>query len=322
MKRLLIVISVLFLADNLFAQQLPIFSLYRDNSFVLNPAIAGSEDHGVGSVTYREQWTKVEGNPRTLSGNYRTNIPRYSMGVGGQVIYDQTGPTSFMGINISYAYHISFAKINPFRWPEFVRRSKLSFGISAAVYQYRLNSSDIHMEQTNDQALLNSNRSAFMPNFGVGIYYYFDEFFLGYSSPQLVPFNISFSDENGQSVMQRDMHHYVVVGGSIPLVKDRKSYKFYIEPMVWFKYVNGAPFQIDGHVRFNYRKMFWIGGAYRSSNTMVAEIGFKVKERVQIGYAFDQAFTQTRSQFGNAHEILIAYHLKPKKRWGRMNIRY
>lgn len=302
----------------LYAQQLPIFSLYRDNSFVLNPAIAGSEDHGVAAVTYREQWTQVDGNPRTLSANYRSNIPRFSMGVGGQIIYDKTGPTSFMGVNLSYAYHISFAKVNPFRWPKFVRRSKLSFGISAAVYQYRLNSSDIELEQSNDQALLNSNQTAFMPNFGVGLYYYFDEFYLGYSSPQLVPFNIKFSDNQGQSVLQRDMHHYIVVGGSIPFANK----KMFLEPMVWLKYVNGAPFQVDGHLRFNYDKLFWVGVAYRTSMTMVAEIGVKIRERVQIGYAFDQAFSQTSSMFGNAHEIVIAYHLKPKKRWGRLNIRY
>src|SRR5690554_1896463 len=140
MRKLIILISIMSIVELSYAQQLPIFSLYRDNSFVLNPAIAGSEDHGVAAVTYREQWTQVDGNPRTLSANYRSNIPRFSMGVGGQIIYDKTGPTSFMGVNLSYAYHISFAKVNPFRWPKFVRRSKLSFGISAAVYQYRLNS--------------------------------------------------------------------------------------------------------------------------------------------------------------------------------------
>ncbi|MEX0812135.1 MAG: type IX secretion system membrane protein PorP/SprF [Chitinophagales bacterium] len=320
MKKVIFALCIFFSAEALMAQQLPIFSLYRDNSFVLNPAIAGSEDHAIGSITYREQWTQVEGNPRTMSANYRSPIPRYSMGLGGQIIYDKTGPTSFMGINISYNYQISFAKINPFRWPEFIRRSRLSFGISGAVYQYRLNASDIQMEQSNDQALMNSNQSAFMPNFGVGLYYYFDEFYLGYSVPQLVPFNISFSDPMGESIMQRELHHYIVMGGSIPLVESKAHHKFFIEPMVWFKYVNGAPFQIDGHLRFNYKKIFWVGAAYRSSKTMVAEIGFMIKERVQIGYAFDQAINETRIQMGNAHEILISYHLKPKKRWGRKNI--
>ena len=110
------------------AQQLPIFSLYHENSFVLNPAMTGAEDHGIISASYRDQWSGMDGRPRTVNGTYRSPIPRTNMGLGGHVINDITGPTSFTGATVTYAYHFRFKKVKPFSWGAFLRNSKYHWG--------------------------------------------------------------------------------------------------------------------------------------------------------------------------------------------------
>lgn len=64
--------KILFLATLLFffiqkikAQQLPQFSQYTFNAFLLNPAVAGAEGYTAINLTNRAQWVGVEGATHT-----------------------------------------------------------------------------------------------------------------------------------------------------------------------------------------------------------------------------------------------------------------
>lgn len=306
-----ILITSLFLCAEVNAQQLPLFSLYRENSFVVNPAIAGAEDHAVIMATARQQWTKVKGAPSTQSVNFRTPINRTNHGIGAQFLNDITGPTAFTGFTATYAYHLKFYKINPFRWPKWLRNSTFSFGLSASLYQYRLNASELRLDQPNDNAIATADAFQFLPGAGVGVYYYYENFFLGYSAPQLIPLSSKFEDDDGSSIIKRVNHNYVVVGGKIPF----KYEKVFLEPMVWLKQVKGAPLQIDGHLRVRFKDKFWLGAAFRSSMTIVGEIGFKVAKHFQLGYAYDQQISDIANYMGGSHELILGWHFNPQRRW-------
>ncbi len=307
---------VLGLTGQSFAQQLPVFSLYHENSFVLNPGITGSEDHGVLAASYRDQWSEMAGRPRTLSASYRTIIPRTKMGIGAHVVNDITGPTSYTGITVTYAYHISFRKIRPFQQSQFLRNSKISLGIALSAYHYRLKSSDLVLENSNDLAVSDNNQSTILPNAGVGLYYYYDKFYFGFSAPQLIPLKAKFDASDGTSTIQRENHFYLTVGGKIPLGgKVPRGYynKLYILPSVWFRYVKGAPYQYDAYVRLQHKNFVWGGVGYRSSKTLIFDAGVLIKKQVQVGYAYDLQVSDHRADLGNTHEIILAFHFPSKQ---------
>ncbi|HXH17722.1 MAG TPA: type IX secretion system membrane protein PorP/SprF [Chitinophagales bacterium] len=298
------------------AQQLPIFSLYHENSFILNPAMTGTEDHGIITATYRDQWNGMDGRPRTVSGTYRSPIPRTNMGVGTHLVNDITGPTSYTGATVTYAYHISFKKIKPFYWAKFLRNSKLSFGIALSAYHYRLKSSELVLENPFDLAVSSDNQSAVRPNAGVGMYYYYDKIYFGFSAPQLLPLTVNFEAADGTSAIQRKNHFYITLGGKIPLGgKVPKGYynKFYIEPVAWFKYAKGAPLQYDVYARFRHKNIVWAGAGYRSSKTMIFDAGVMLLKQLQLGYAYDLQVNSYRADLGNTHEVIVAFHLPSKQ---------
>jgi len=298
------------------AQQLPIFSLYHENSFVLNPAITGSEDHGVIMASYRDQWSGMAGRPRTVSASYRSPLPRTKMGLGVHAVNDITGPTSYTGITVTYAYHISFKKIDPFSWAKFLRNSKISLGVAVSANHYRLKSSELVLENPSDLAVSDENQSAILPNAGVGIYYYYDKFYLGFSAPQLLPLDTKFEAADGTSIIKRENHFYTTIGGKIPIGgKVPRGYynKLYIEPAFWFKYVKGAPYQYDAYVRFRHKNIVWAGVGYRSSKTLILDAGFMIRKQFQVGYAYDLQVSGYRADLGNTHEIVVAYHLPSKQ---------
>jgi len=313
MRNIFISIIALFVChEGMLAQQLTNFSLYRDNSFLANPAISGSEKDPILAATYRNQWRKIEGAPNTAAISYRGRIGKSPHGIGGIIMNDQTGPTSFTSATFSYAFHLDFYKINPFYWSKFLRKSKISLGLSASIYQFRLRADQLQLDDPNDQFVAQANTSTFSPNAGVGIYYYYDNLFLGFSIPQLIPLEPKFENGVGTSTLPRVMHYYTVVGGRIPLKKGTHN----IEPIAWLKFVQNAPFQYDIHVRYRYKNSWWAGVAYRSSKTAVIEAGFMVKKRFQIGYAFDQNVSNIAKYTASSHELILAYHFV-KSKYGR-----
>lgn len=309
-----------------FAQQIPIFSLYHENGYVLNPAITGSEGLGIAAVSYRRQWTEIKEAPNTISGGYR--MPIYSkgdqfqkagnfIGIGAYVMNDQTGPTSYLSGNVSFAYHISFAKINPFHWASFLRKSHLSIGLNASVNQYRLNATDLLPESANDRLVIAADDSKVLPNAGLGFYYYYDKFYLGFSAPQIIPLKVKYVEHDGASTIQKINHYYVVAGGKIPfggkVTKSRTprgyTYKFYLEPTVWFKTVQGAPYQYEAYMRFRHKNLVWLGAGYRSSKTVVIDAGVMIKKQLKLGYAYDLQVSDLRSYLGGSHEVVLAYQI-------------
>ncbi len=313
MKRNFLILITIILAVPAFAQQLPLYTLYREHNFIINPAIAGSEDRGSLNASYRYQWTKIEGAPQTFSGSYRTPVPKYNLGVGAHIVNDKTGPTSFTGLTGAVSYHISFRKINPFSWARFLRKSHIALGLSFSMNQYRLNSSELLLDQPNDALINSNNNTRFLPNAGAGIFYYYDKFYLGYSAPTIIPLNINFTEDATISNLKRELHHYVVVGGKIPLGKAYKPV-LTLEPMAWFRAVQGAPFQVDGYLRLRYKNVFWVGTGFRSSLTLLADAGFTIADKIQIGYAYDQQLSNVRAFTGSTHELVISYLFKPVKR--------
>jgi len=65
MKRILIVLCLIFGAQNLCSQQLSHYTNYRFNQFALNPALAGFRNCLDVNFAYRTQWVGFEGAPRT-----------------------------------------------------------------------------------------------------------------------------------------------------------------------------------------------------------------------------------------------------------------
>jgi hypothetical protein len=75
LKKLLYIIIFLggFLAEAS-SQQVPLYSQYMLNGFLLNPAVAGSEGYTAVNLTAREQWIGMKHAPGTYALSFQTRI--------------------------------------------------------------------------------------------------------------------------------------------------------------------------------------------------------------------------------------------------------
>ena len=108
------------------AQQDALYSQYMFNPMVLNPAYAGIHEMGMVTTTYRNQWTGIEGSPKTYAANLHTALPVPKMGAGITVAQERFGINSNTEIQAAFAYHLR------------LKEDKLNFGVLGSATNYKI----------------------------------------------------------------------------------------------------------------------------------------------------------------------------------------
>ncbi len=306
MKKVLLVACWFLFAGTLAAQQVEEFSLLRENAFVLNPALAGTQGYIHGTATFRKQFTRIEQSPYTALLAMDGEIKDKHIGIGGYVIHDVTGPTGKTSGTISIAYNIPLYRKYSARLSNGRANHILSIGASISVVQYRLQANQLLLDNPGDPRLYTSTGNKIFPDASFGIYYKWKNLlYAGVSVPQLMGLNINYRGNDGTAKIKKVQHLNILVGGKIEMARGN----FSIDPVAAFRWVKGGPPQGDIGVRFMMYKIFYIGANYRSLNYAVMEAGFSVKDLFFVSYAYDFNASKYRKDLGSTHELCLSFKI-------------
>jgi type IX secretion system PorP/SprF family membrane protein len=319
MNRLHLLIAFLLYAWCAPAQQLALFTQYRENLTILNPGAVTGEYLAFGQnmsfgASYRAQWTEFSGNPTTqiVRGNFLYDGGEgFNMHGGGYIVNDQTGPTGYTGIYGRVGGVI--AGYDP-------EDGGISIGISAGMVQFRINTQELRLRQTNDALANSSNISQWFPDVGVGVFAYkllegglFDDDYIygGISVPQVIGLDLALTTDDGDEYRtQRVQHYYAHIGMYNFLDRNRETF---LEPSVWVRYVQNAPVSIDFNLRYRMHQFFWLGTGMSTSGNFHAEAGCVIGDplvgSLQIGFGFDYSFSTFGPSVGGTYEFNVAYGL-------------
>ena len=297
MKKILIIIGIFFCGNSLFSQQLPHFSQYFLNDFLINPAVAGSRGYFEGVSTHRYQWEGITDAPRTYTLSVNGPTKNRKMGFGGYVFTDIVGPTRRTGVNMAYAYHL---KIND--------QLKVSLGINAGVMQFMIDASKITLRDQNDAVISSGVQSQLVPDAGFGLYVYHQKYYFGFSAPQLLNTNVDLT-EFGDATEGKLPSHFFATGGYKFQVTD----DFVVEPIAFVKYVSPAPIQFEGTLKVTYKEKAWISGTFRDKDAVTASLGFFLNNSFTIAYAHDFTTTNLKNYSDGTHELMIGARFYSRK---------
>jgi type IX secretion system PorP/SprF family membrane protein len=308
-KHLLVAFILSFASAAINAQQIEDFSLLRENAFILNPAVAGTDGWLHGFATFRKEFLQINQSPYTALYAMNGLLASKNIGLGGYLMDDVTGPTSKAEANLAFAYNLPLAKRYSNAEPDHV----LSFGASVSIVQYRLDGSQLHPNNPGDPGLVNTSVYKIFPDATFGIYYkYKDNFFAGVSIPQIMGLNIDYQGKDGTAEIKTVQQFNLLLGGKIPFNKGKLS----IDPVADFRYEKGAPPQGDIGLRFTVKNLVWVGYNYRSLNISVFEAGFNVKDIFKLSYAYDLNMASYTQEVGGTHEICLSFNvIKTSKIW-------
>jgi type IX secretion system PorP/SprF family membrane protein len=286
----------------LFAQQLPQYTQYMFNDFVLNPAIAGRSNYWEAKSDNRYQWAGIPDAPRTYILSLQGPLKNEHMGLGGTIYTDIVGPTRQTGISLSYAYHIKLGK-----------KYKLSLGLSGGIVQYAVDGSQITTHDAGDPIMTQNFQSVVVPTIGGGVYFYSDKLSVSLGFPQIYQSNLKFFADQTTNQSTLATHFYGLFSYKFNLGTD-----FVLEPAILLQYVAPVPMQINGGVKLTYNKQIWIGVNYRSDNStpdaVSALLGYMFKNWLMFGYSYDYSLTSLRKYNSGTHEVMLGIRFQaPKK---------
>lgn len=289
MKRYLI-ITLTMLAGAILAQQEMIVSQYMFNGLLLNPAYAGSHKYISSTLLHRNQWVNFAGAPKSFVMAVDGPITKKNMGLGLIVANDRIGATEQTDIYANYAYQLK------------MKTGKLAFGIKAGVSNYVFKSSNLTVWDANDD-VFTGKRTAWLPKFGFGAYYFADKWYAGVSIPTLLAYDVNHNfsfDVNEASFLRR---HYYLNGGYVISLNDN----FKLKPSVLIKYEPSAPLQGDVNLNLMYKEQVWFGVSYRSGDAVTLMVEYQANHKFRVGYAYDITTSKLRNYSAGTHEVMIGY---------------
>lgn len=278
-----------------FAQQMPIQSQFSNNLYSINPAVAGALPYNPINMSYKQLWTGINETPQLayISGNVAV---KENLGIGAKVYSFKSGPFSKTGLEATYAYHLDLGE------------NKLSFGLSAFMYQFNLNKADLKFEDTNEPVTFGASDMLIVPDAAFGIFFSGANYYAGLSAYQLFNRKISMTVDD---LEQRQVRHFNFNAGYIyPINAD-----YTIQGDVLLKYSAASDFQAEITAKCFMMKTLWVGASYQSSTAVSFLIGVG-QERFALGYAYDLPLSDIKAQTFGSHEIMLIYTL-PEHKWQR-----
>jgi type IX secretion system PorP/SprF family membrane protein len=332
MRSKIIIILCCCLNIGAFAQQRPYYTQYIMNNYIINPAVAGIENYWDVKASHRMQWVGLQDAPVTTyltfhgplkKSNYERESPTtfrargdnprgeaywrdYTAadphaGVGFTIINDKTGPLNRFAAYGTYAYHIGLSPT-----------TNLSAGVSVGMTNISLDASKLDFGSiTVDPAVGSSGIiNRLKPDVSAGLWLYSKDYFVGLSAQQIVPQNVSFSDNTVSLTGGKLIPHLFLSAGYRMQMSDDVSFL----PSMLIRYISPLPVGYDVNAKFQYQDIMWLGASYRYKDGFAAMMGVNLNHSINIGYSYDLQTSRLNTVSRGTHEILIGFLLGNK--WG------
>ncbi len=322
-RKIVIYIWFLMFGNAAFSQQMPLYSQYLMNGYLLNPAIAGHDGYTSFNLTAREQWLGWSDSPQTRSFSAQTRLLKKNyvikgrdvstrrlkpstkgrVGLGGYILHDRNGAIERTGLYGSYAYHI------------FMKDIQFSFGLAGGLFQFKVHGDELTFHNADPMEAEGLSKVIYVPDANFGFYVSHYKFFGGISVNQLFQSYIKLGNQALEEYKM--LRHYYLMGG----------YRFYfnrdyeLEPSLLIKATEKLTFQTDIGAKFYYKQDYWAGAFIRTNGALIILAGVRFNQ-LYFGYAFDYNLSSIRKYNFGSHELVVALKLGDSARRYRWLQRY
>jgi len=307
MKNRIFTLLLLMVCSAAMAQQDPQFTQYVFNLGYINPSYVGSREEAVVNAFYRNQWTGVKGAPRTMSVSVDGSTAENRVGLGLTVDVDKIGAQNRSSLYGNYAYKIPFDN-----------DATLALGIGAGFVQNGIDGTMLNPLDVDDPYLLEGKQNSISFDARAGIFYSKEEFFIGFSTDNLVASKTKKTKTILKGYSPR-AHYYLTGGALVPL-----NETVYLKPMFLLKDDAGGPTSFDLNAFFLFNETIWVGGGYRTGVSLYPKkhlqsdlakrssfsgmVDVFATPKFRIGYAYDYALNALQGYNNGTHEISVTFY--------------
>lgn len=302
MKRTLLFLYILsVMCTSTYAQTEIHNTMFMFNKLAYNPAYAGSREVTSISGYYRDQWSAIDGAPKTYGatfdaplGNRSSSFRELAMGL--VFSNEQIGVERKQNITGYYSFRFKLKN-----------ETIMALGLNAGVQLYSANYATLNPFHQNDPNLAKDVNSALLPNFGTGFFWYNDDFYLGGSIPNIIQNYYDKNEKYTNKYRARQVRGYYLNGGYVFHANE----SFDVLPQGMVRYTGDGTYQLpincDINLSFIFVKRFLLGVTYRTDKSFEGIVQMQVTKNINLGYSYDYLLSGLSGYNNGAHEIVIGY---------------
>jgi len=291
-KKAVVTLLLISAALHTRAQLNPFQTMYFQNKYIYNPAMAGLNKGLNLNLNYRQQWSNFPGTPKTSSFTADFQ-PADKVGLGLSVNDDQSGLIRSTRVMGTYAYHLPLSANN----------EHLSFGLSLGVNDSRVDYNKINGDVTDVQVAQYNMLKPYVDG-DFGIAYTSESLTIDGALPNLKSAFFKTSDS------RFDADKLVFIGIAsykFPLKGDERG--FILEPLAAYRIVKGYDDIVDVGFNFTLKDYgLYLQGIYHTSRTMGVGFGFD-QETYALNFSYNLETGQLSNYTNGAFELGLKLRL-------------
>ncbi|MBB2144862.1 type IX secretion system membrane protein PorP/SprF [Pedobacter sp. LMG 31464] len=304
-------ILLLCVAAPCFAQQDAQYSQYIFNGIYINPAYAGYRERVNINATYRNQWTGIEGAPKSFSLAADAIMPNERVGLSLVMSAEQLGAQKNISAFANYAYRFPINEEGT---------SKLAFGLGVGVMQSGLNGDMLNPRDLDDTNIPSGTVKQILPDMHAGVFFSTPKMYVGASVNNLISKYILDKRSLDYNFPTPRPHYYLTGGLLIPI----EEYVIDFKPFFLIKDDLKGPTVLDVNAFFLFKQKVWLGAGYRTgiklydkpalqgnisnNNAIIGMTEIFISERLRLGYSYDFSMSNLAGYAGSTHEISLSWN--------------
>ena len=295
MKKILLG-SILLLGGVAQAQNLVQAPLIN-NTFLINPAVAGN-NHDLNIYSgYRNAYTSLEGNPTTtlLAADFKV---KNKFGAGVAFGAEQIGIFRNHSLQLSGSYKLQLAQ-----------ESFLSFGIQGGMFFNSIDMQSLNIESSSDIAITESIQNGTAFNLGMGAHFNWKKLNIGLASGRLLSSGYKFENED---LVVNQMPSFNAFANYDIKVSEQYS----LIPVVGVEGLQTSPVLVNANVIVKNVKEYYLGYGYNSNMAHSVMMGFQLKKHLNFNYAYSFGGNGIMQNTNGTHEIGLGFMIKSFKDFG------
>ncbi len=215
------------------------------------------------------------------------------MGLGLSVISDAIGPVKEQNIYVDASYTIPTSE-----------NTKLAFGLKGGLSIMNVNLSELSLPDTSPlmDPSFESDLNNTYPNFGAGVYFYSDNYYVGLSVPNFIE-SLHYDQSIGDA---SEVMHAFLTAGYVFDLNDHLKFK----PATLVKIAKGAPLSFDASGSFLINDKFELGANYRYEDSVSGTFLLNTSKHFRVGYAYDYTLSNLGDYNSGSHEIILLWDIQ------------
>ncbi|NND76766.1 MAG: type IX secretion system membrane protein PorP/SprF [Flavobacteriales bacterium] len=282
-KAIFIIFLLLSIASQ--GQQYGIWNQSLFNYYNINSAYAGSKNTSSLGLSYRNQWSSIEGAPTSQYITFHTSLKDAKMGLGLNIRNESIGIQKSFKAEGAYAYHIKTSK------------GSLSFALDASIMQNSYSFSELELFETDQKYDSGDRIRTTDPGFGFSVLYQSNYFIGGLRAFDLISSELDIVE----GAEAREYVHFDLILGSAK----RLSKKVVLKPFAIINAVGSKQISYSFSSNFTFNNILTVGGGYRNDKNVNLLLHFFVRNNLRIGYSYEMGVINLIAPNLNTHELFM-----------------